>query len=44
MVQNGCMDLDADDKFDAMIGMPGIGNTPDYPYGLKICLTEKELE
>jgi hypothetical protein len=38
------MELSDDEKFDAMIGMPCISNGPDYPYGLKICLTEKELE
>jgi hypothetical protein len=37
------MELDDDDKLDAAmpIAMP---DKPDYPYGLRICLTEKEFE
>jgi len=37
------MEMDDDDKLDAAmpIAMP---ERPDYPYGLRICLTEKELE
>lgn len=37
------MELSDDEKMDTM--MPCIpSNAPDYPYGLRICLTEKELE
>lgn len=37
------MELDDEDKMDALtpIAMP---EKPDFPYGLRICLTEKELE
>lgn len=37
------MELDDDDKLDAPmpIAMP---DRPDYPYGLRICLTHAELE
>lgn len=37
------MELDDEDKLDAAmpIAMP---DKPDYPYGLRICLTEKEME
>ena len=36
------MELDDDDKIDLTI--PSIKETPDFPYGLRICLTEKEFE
>lgn len=36
------MELDDDDKLDAVMPLP-MANKPDYPYGLKICLTEKEF-
>ena len=37
------MELDDEDKLDAPmpIKMP---NKPDFPYGLRICLNEKELK
>ena len=37
------MELSDEEKFDAVmpIAMP---NKPDYPYGLRLCLTGKELE
>jgi hypothetical protein len=37
------MELDDEDKMDTAmpISMP---SAPDYPYGLRICLSEKELE
>lgn len=35
------MELDDEDKFDAC--MPVDCPKPDYPYGLRICLTHKEL-
>lgn len=38
------MELTDDEKIDAMMPCVGISNGPDYPYGLRICLTEKELE
>lgn len=38
------MELTDDEKTDMMM-MPCLSSSgPDYPYGLKICLTEKELE
>lgn len=36
------MELSDEDKIDACMPIPC--DTPDYPWGLKICLTEKELE
>lgn len=35
------MELDDEDKLDFTAPMPV--DRPDYPYGLRICLTEKEL-
>lgn len=37
------MEMDDEDKMDTLmpIAMP---SKPDYPYGLRICLCEKELE
>lgn len=37
------MELDDEDKIDAImpIAMP---SKPDYPYGLRLCLTAKEME
>jgi len=37
------MELDDEDKIDLAIG-PGIEAQPDYPYGLRICLTSRELD
>ena len=37
------MELDDEDKLDAAMPIP-MPAKPDYPYGLRICLTEKELE
>ena len=36
------MELDDDEKIDHTIAMPPL--KPDFPYGLKIALTEKEFE
>lgn len=36
------MELDDDDKLDAPMPYP-MPDKPDYPYGLRICLTDKEL-
>jgi hypothetical protein len=36
------MELDDDDKMD--MSLPAVHHTPDFPYGLKISLTEKEFE
>lgn len=36
------MELDDESKLDACLPMPC--ETPDYPYGLRICLTHAELE
>lgn len=36
------MELDDEDKLDAAMPIP-MPNKPDYPYGLRLCLTEKEL-
>lgn len=36
------LELDDEDKFDTCCPMPCA--KPDYPYGLRICLTHKELE
>ncbi len=37
------MELDDEDKLDAAMPIP-MPAKPDYPFGLRICLTEKELE
>lgn len=37
------MELNDEDKIDALMPIP-MPDKPDFPYGLKICLTEKELE
>ena len=37
------MELDDEDKLDAVCPMP-LPDKPRFPYGLKICLTHKELE
>ena len=37
------MELDDEDKLDAIMPIP-MDNKPDFPYGLRICLTEKEPE
>ena len=36
------LELDDEDKLDAAMPIP-MADRPDYPYGLRICLTEKEL-
>jgi hypothetical protein len=39
------MELSDEDKLDMMVGaIPCAGDQPDYPYGLRISLTERELE
>lgn len=38
------MELSDEDKFDLAIPCIGGPQQPDYPYGLKIALTERELE
>lgn len=38
------MQLTDDEKLDMMMPCIGISDRPDYPYSLKIALTEKELE
>jgi hypothetical protein len=43
MIVMQSMELDDEDKLDAIMPMP-MADKPDYPYGLRICLTEKELE
>lgn len=37
------MEMDDEEKLDAAMPMP-IASPQDYPFGLRICLTEKELE
>jgi hypothetical protein len=37
------MELDDEDKLDAVCPMP-MSERPNYPYGLRICFTHKELE
>lgn len=37
------MELDDEDKLDAAMPIP-MPNKPDYPYGLRICLTHKEFD
>lgn len=37
------MELDDEDKLDTIMPIP-MASKPDYPYGLRICLTEKEFE
>jgi hypothetical protein len=41
MIAMKSMELSDDDKLDAYAPMPL--DKPDYPYGLRICLTDKEL-
>jgi len=36
------MEMDDEEKLDAMCPMP-MSERPNYPYGLRICLTHKEL-
>jgi len=36
------MELDDEDKMD--LAVPQISQQPDYPWGLRICLSEKELK
>lgn len=36
------MELDDDAKLDTVMPLPV--QTPDYPYGLRICLTQRELD
>lgn len=36
------MELDDEDKID--MAVPQIAQQPDYPWGLRLCLTEKELK
>lgn len=43
MIVMKSMELDDEDKLDAVCPIP-MPNKPDYPYGLRICLTEKEFE
>lgn len=43
MIVMRSMELDDEDKIDAVMPIP-LPEKPDYPYGLKICLTEKEFE
>lgn len=43
MIVMQSMELDDEDKLDAIMPLP-MSSLPDYPYGLKICLTEKELK
>lgn len=43
MIVMKSMELDDEDKLDAIMPIP-MPEKPDYPYGLKICLTEKELD
>lgn len=37
------MELDDEEKIDAVMPMV-MPDKPDYPYGLRICLTDKEME
>lgn len=37
------MELDDEDKLDSLMPYP-MPEKPDYPYGLRICLTHKEFE
>src|ERR1700692_4485369 len=37
------MELDDEEKLDAVMPLP-MPNKPDFPYGLRICLTEAEFE
>lgn len=41
MIVMQSMELDDEDKIDACLPMPCA--MPDFPYGLRICLTEKDL-
>lgn len=38
------MELDDSDKLEETFPAGDIKNVPDYPWGLRICLTQKELE
>lgn len=37
------MEWDDEDKGEAIQAFPALADQPDYPYGLRISLTEKEL-
>lgn len=43
MIVMQSMELDDEDKIDAVQPYP-MPDKPTYPYGLRICLTEKEFE
>jgi hypothetical protein len=43
MIQMQSMELDDEAKLDAIHPMP-MPDKPDYPYGLRICLTNDEIE
>lgn len=44
MYQMVDMEMDDEDKMDLAVPMPDKPNVPEYPWGLRICLTEKELQ
>jgi hypothetical protein len=37
------MEMDDEDKLDAIMPMP-MANKPDFPFGLRICMNEKDFE
>lgn len=43
MIVMKSLELDDEDKLDAIMPIP-MPTKPDYPYGCRICLTEKEFE
>lgn len=43
MIAMKSMELDDESKLDAVMPIP-MPEKPDFPYGLKICLTSKEFE
>lgn len=43
MIAMKSLELDDEDKLDAIMPIP-METKPDFPYGCRICLTEKEFE
>ena len=43
MIVMQSMELDDDEKLDTVMPIP-MADAPEYPYGLKICLTQAEFE
>ena len=44
MARSKLVDLELNDEDKMDMAVPEIASKPDYPWGLRICLTDKELE